>query len=105
MISNDNCLMVMLENTVYWDGTYIFDNRLEWYNCDFCFFVKVQINDLIVIELGDCQGKGARFFFSYENEITSAREIDDEYLSVLKNATVKISLSGYFSSYNTDMFK
>ena len=84
--------IVILENTVYWDGDYSL-KKSEWgweYQGDYCFYIKAHISEMIVIELYQCDGLAACFHISNENERTSASEISDEYRCDLKNATAKI---------------
>ena len=100
--NSDSYLLLVMQNTIYWDGTYVFDN--EGYfeiECDYCFSVKAHISTLVVIELHSCCGMAARFVISNENEVVSASDIIDEYHFDLKNATATIC----FQDYNTNIIQ
>ena len=91
-IASDSLLLV-LENTVYWDGQYVLDRTWGWeYQCEFCFSIRAHVGDLVVVELYDCmETRVARFFLLNENEASAATEIADAYRYDLRNATATIS--------------
>jgi len=86
--------LLTLQNTVYWDGTYVMHRTEQsWaYQCDFCFSVTAQkLGDVVAIDLCDCAGLVARFSCFNESDPSSPSEIADAYRQDLANATATIS--------------
>ena len=93
MSINADSLALVLENTAYWDGTYILDRVWGWeYECEFCFSIKAHVGDQVVVELYDCKGRAARFCLLNQNEASRATDIADPYRDDLRNATATMSL-------------
>jgi hypothetical protein len=88
---NDKAIVVILSNTVYWDGTYILNKVCDWqYECEFCFSIKAYLSNPTLIELNNCSGTVARFYFSNLDEVSSASDIHVDYICEMDKATAKI---------------